>query len=174
MHSLQKDQITLDGWDRARRKQLVQDPRKNELMHNFIDKYAEMVRSSLNSQAEEEKDIYNAQEETLKVLGALRATQNKQRQQRYTKCVIEDAEEFSPEPSKAKEPVHRRLKGNEKHRHSQSVVLMPLVNSGTAEQKRSRHRRTESVNFDSNSLKKIRSIDLDLVMRKNQSCGCRM
>ena len=157
MDKLDKEQINLEGYNNLHKKQLVKDPVKNELMHKFIDKYSELLHK--DHPLEEDKfQPHASQEETYNVLGALRMTQNKQKQQKQTNYIIEDPDELQVDFSEFKKEKYKRLKASEKH--SQSVVMEPSVTPEIAQvKKRSKHRRTESINLDNGSVKKIMSMD---------------
>lgn len=165
INELGKDHINLKDHNKIHiQKQLVQDPIKNDLMNRFVDKYVGLISKEVNRLEEvtlEEnkfpKSSFNSREESFNVLGALRANQEKQKTQKRIKCIEEiHIDTFKPEELAE---VHK-LKRNE--RHSQSMIMTEAI---AASKKPSKHRRTESRSFDSATLRKIMSIDLESVER---------
>ena len=160
MNELDKDQINLEGFDFTKKKQLVKDPAKNKLMNEFIDKYVQLIDESKGPE-EEKVTSYNKKEETFDVLGALHATQVKQKQQKRINYIIEDPDEMPAELYQLKkEENFKRVK----ERHSQSMANSPEKTKDTLNvKKKSKHRRTESINLDNKSVKKIMSMDFNAI-----------
>eukprot|EP01022_Parablepharisma_sp_SALTPOND_P001492 TRINITY_DN106553_c0_g1_i1.p2 TRINITY_DN106553_c0_g1~~TRINITY_DN106553_c0_g1_i1.p2 ORF type:complete len:206 (+),score=26.18 TRINITY_DN106553_c0_g1_i1:1103-1720(+) len=175
----------IEGWDYfPKKKQLVPDPEKNDLMHKFIDKYAELISEDFQAKTgfkkpekkplEEHKlrrSHFAAQEESYNVLETIHASQNKQRQQKQTNYIIDDPGDIRPENNEREEICEDDfVKGREKY--SQSVIVpMCTTESFVGREKvtskkslkRTAHRRMESRSFDASSIKQIMSIDLESV-----------
>ena len=129
-------------------------------MHEFIDKYTQLLHNQPNNSEEEKVEEYECLE-THKVLEAINETQSKQRRQKRINYIIEQADEIQLTAPQIKEQrITKKPKGC--NRHSQSVVIsMPAVKENHKAKGRSKHRRTESINLDSNTVKRIMSMNLD-------------
>eukprot|EP00826_Nyctotherus_ovalis_P004458 TRINITY_DN1096_c0_g2_i4.p1 TRINITY_DN1096_c0_g2~~TRINITY_DN1096_c0_g2_i4.p1 ORF type:complete len:142 (+),score=51.39 TRINITY_DN1096_c0_g2_i4:358-783(+) len=134
-------------------------------MYKFIDKYTEFLcRDKLTPNCKEDKlPYYKDSEESYKVLEALNETQNKQRRQKKMNYVIEEPDEVQVSGVKVEEQrsLWRAKAGG---KHSQSVVLAaPVVKENLKVKSRSKHRRTESINLDSTSVKRMMNMQFDPV-----------
>jgi len=137
----------IEGWDFSNnKKQLVADPKKNDLMHKFIDKYAEMMNEKSGADScskqsalkphqdkgkqgpteENKKQTYSGHEEGKGVLEAIHASQTKQRQQKLTNYIIDDPIEISPENDNTEE-ISNSEYSKSREKYSQSVII-PVQN----------------------------------------------